>query len=249
MLRFELQIGDVAYRARMDNPIDLSIPLRSGDENPNCFHAPEPEFSPLTAGDFIGSTREGSPVNFYNVRFNPHGNGTHTECVGHISKEGESINGSLREFHFAAELMSVEPAAVGDDLVVGALPRPLNTGVSALILRTLPQRTDNGVRNYSGSNPPYLSAKLLSRLREAGIDHLLLDLPSLDREEDGGKLAGHKAFWDFEGSVRKQATITEMIRVPSEAEDGLYLLNLQIAPFELDASPSKPVIYALDRQE
>jgi hypothetical protein len=26
-------------------------------------------------------------------------------------------------------------------------------------------------------------------------------------------------------------------------DDGTYLLNLQIAPFENDASPSKPVIY------
>ena len=34
-----------------------------------------------------------------------------------------------------------------------------------------------------------------------------------------------------------------MIYVPNDIDDGMYLLNLQIASFENDASPSKPVLY------
>ncbi len=41
------------------------------------------------------------------------------------------------------------------------------------------------------------------------------------------------------------ATITEMIYVSDEVEDGDYILNLQIASFENDASPSKPVLYKI----
>ena len=33
-----------------------------------------------------------------------------------------------------------------------------------------------------------------------------------------------------------------MIYVPNEIEDGEYLLNLQIAPFESDCAPSRPLL-------
>jgi hypothetical protein len=40
-------------------------------------------------------------------------------------------------------------------------------------------------------------------------------------------------------------TITEFIYVPNKVKDGSYILNLQIAPFENDATPSKPVLYEI----
>jgi hypothetical protein len=36
-----------------------------------------------------------------------------------------------------------------------------------------------------------------------------------------------------------------MIYVPDEISDGEYLLNLQIAPFVSDASPSRPVLFKI----
>jgi hypothetical protein len=84
-----------------------------------------------------------------------------------------------------------------------------------------------------------------------GIKHLLIDLPSVDREEDGGRLAAHKAFWNvldttnLNPEARVDCTITEMIYVNDAILDGSYVLNLQIASFENDASPSKPLLYAL----
>jgi hypothetical protein len=79
----------------------------------------------------------------------------------------------------------------------------------------------------------------------------LIDLPSVDREEDEGKLLAHKAFWNVKDvntlneDARKNCTITEMIFVENEIQDGSYLLNLQIASFENDASPSKPLLYKI----
>jgi len=83
-------------------------------------------------------------------------------------------------------------------------------------------------------------------IRECGIKHLLIDLPSVDKEKDEGKLLAHKAFWDFPKNLRRDATITELIYVPNKIEDGFYILNLQIASFENDASPSKPILYKID---
>jgi hypothetical protein len=75
-------------------------------------------------------------------------------------------------------------------------------------------------------------------------------MPSIDRIYDEGKLANHRIFWNVEpGSFepnensRVNNTITELIYVPNNVEDGNYLLNLQIAPFDSDASPSRPVIF------
>jgi kynurenine formamidase len=253
-MKIVFKYNDQSYNADLSHPHDLSIPLRDGLENPNCFWAPPVEFSPLVAGSFIGSTAQGSPVNFFNVRLNPHGNGTHTECVGHISKEKYTINDCLRQFHYLAKLATVYPTKMpdGDRVVLrNQLEEVLQPAeCEAFILRTMPNSDHKLTANYSGANPPYLHHEAVEYLVECGIQHLLLDLPSVDREEDGGQLLSHHAFWRYGNTadqIRKNSTITEMIFVENEIQDGLYLLNLQIASFDLDASPSKPVIYGLIR--
>lgn len=237
------------YTADLSKPIDLSIPLRDGVENPNCFWAPMPEFAPVRAGDFVGSTAEGGVVNFFNVRLNPHGNGTHTECVGHISRERFVLRECLRKAHFLAKIVSVYPRRTeqGDRMIdKGQLEELLTKNeVEALIIRTLPNDDLKLRQNYSGSNPPYLHHEAAAFLAKIGIQHLLLDLPSVDREEDGGQLLAHRAFWQYPHATRTQCTITELAFVPNEIRDGLYLLNLQTTALDLDASPSKPVVFAL----
>ena len=104
-------------------------------------------------------------------------------------------------------------------------------------------------RVYSGTNPCYVSQEAMQLIVDKGIEHLLIDLPSLDREEDGGHLLAHNTFWNYFGSIdqaRTNCTVTELIYVPDEVKDGSYLLNLQIISLEMDASPSKPIIYPLD---
>jgi len=113
----------------------------------------------------------------------------------------------------------------------------------ALILRTVPNDDLKKRTNYSNANPPYLEEEAMQYIVECGIIHFLTDLPSVDREEDGGKLLAHRAFWQYPNNIRTESTITEMIYVQDSIKDGYYLLNLQIASFELDASPSKPVLY------
>lgn len=240
------------YTADLRHPIDISIPLRAGTGQPNCFWAPPMEVKPVRAGDFVGSTAEGGPVNFMNVQINPHGNGTHTECVGHISTEQYTINQCLREFHFFAKLVTLYPVkqANGERVILPEQMEEIITPheTEALILRTMPNDERKLTTNYSGSNPPYLDHRAVEYLVGCGVEHLLLDLPSVDREEDGGKLLSHRAFWNYGGkkdSIRQNCTITEMIYAPNEIQDGLFLLNLQAASFEIDASPSKPVIYKL----
>jgi hypothetical protein len=35
--------------------------------------------------------------------------------------------------------------------------------------------------------------------------------------------------------------------VPNKVQDGKYILNLQIAPIENDATPSKPILYKIEQ--
>jgi kynurenine formamidase len=234
------------YIVDLSKPLDISIGLRGDEKNPVAWYLEAPKINPVKDGDFIGKVSEGASVNFNNIQFNPHAHGTHTECVGHISREFYSINQTLKTFFFFAKLISVEPETKGEDKVISeAILRDKiqpNT-TEALIIRTLPNFREKQTKKYSHTNWPYLSEEAAVYLRNSGVKHLLIDLPSVDKEKDGGKLLAHKAFWNYPKNTCFDATITELIYVPNSIEDGDYLLNLQFASFENDASPSKPVLY------
>jgi arylformamidase len=229
------------------NGIDISIPYRTSAEATSAWYVPPVKAEPVRMDGFVGSVAEGGSVNFRNLTLNPHGHGTHTECVGHISPEVFSVNQCLKKWFFDALLITVTPESVGEDLVVSKDQIMAAVGdqrPEALILRTLPNTDKKLFTNYSSANPPYIEAASAEWMREIGIDHLLLDLPSVDRENDGGALASHKAFWNYPENPRMAATITELIYVPEHVKDGTYLLNLQVAPIENDASPSRPVLFS-----
>ena len=235
--------GNVLH-ADLSNGHCIAIPLDHTHPQPNAFYAPLFEAAPHKAGDWIGDTREGASVNFFNLRLNPHGNGTHTECVGHITKERYSIHETLGEGAWIAQLISVYPTLQDNgDKVIDQLE--WEEGVEAIVIRTLPNHKDKLVRHYGSTNPAYLDAKVTTRMAEAKIKHLLLDLPSVDREEDGGELKAHKAWWQYPEGTRFEATITEMVYIDNMVPDGLYLLQIQIPALELDASPSRPYLYPL----
>jgi kynurenine formamidase len=248
------------FKIDLSKPIDISIPLTNTDENPIAWYIEKPVIEPVVFGDWIGKVSEGkSSTNFNNIFFNPHGHGTHTECLGHITREFYSVNQSLKQFFFLAVLVSVVPEMVGDDLVITKeqIKKAMSgstvfgSDTEAIVIRTLPNFKIKKHLKYSNTNPPYLDENAAHFIRESGIKHLLIDLPSVDKEHDEGKLLAHKAFWNVKDvnnlniNARLDATITEMIFVDDDVEDGSYLLNLQIASFENDASPSKPVLYAV----
>lgn len=248
-MKITCDIKGIVYQAELDRPVDLSIPLIPDAHGPNAYGAPLFRAEPVRAGSFVGDTRLGGSVNFMDVRLNPHGNGTHTECYGHIARERVAVNDCLKKFHFTARLLTLYPVRQDSgDLVIR---REQLTGivvhdeVEAVIIRTMPNGEEKSRRQWTGTNPPYLEVAAVDWLVSCGVQHVLVDLPSVDREEDGGVLAAHHTWWSLSDHVRAGATITEMIFVPDFCQDGLYLLNLQIAPFVLDASPSKPVIYPL----
>ena len=259
-----IQHKNQIIKVDLSKPIDISISLTNTDENPIAWYIEKPVINPVIFGDWIGKVSEGkSSTNFNNIFFNPHGHGTHTECLGHITREFYSVNQSLNQFFFLAELISVTPESKGEDSMItkSQIEKALYASTSlsvnpdAIIIRTVPNSESKKHLKYSNTNPPYLNEEAARFISDRGFQHLLIDLPSVDKEKDDGKLAAHKAFWNvtdvnnLNDDARLDCTITEMIFVPNEVQDGSYLLNLQIASFENDASPSKPVLYSILNNE
>ncbi len=266
---------------------DLSIPLRFNGPQPNAYGVEPARAEACEYGDLVGDTRRGGSVNFERCTFIPHCNGTHTECVGHITHERISVRECLKDALMDSVLVSVGPVGVNETNETYSTNSDERDGLitqkalreklellqkhdpqseiphssfriphsTALIVRTLPNDDGKLTREYGTDAsdavkiPPYFTTEAMHFIVESGFTHLLCDLPSIDRIYDEGKLLNHRIFWNVEkGSFEKNpntrvnSTITELIYVPNEIEDGEYLLNLQIAPFDADAAPSRPVL-------
>src|SRR6187402_1615830 len=173
-----LALLDNKYQIDISKPIDISIPLSNTDKNPIAWYIEKPEIKPVKFGAWIGKVSEGSSTNFNNIFFNPHGHGTHTECLGHITRDFYSINQCLKKFFFLAEVISVQPELQGEDLIItkDQIVKALNGKTpEAIVIRTLPNETAKLSRKYSNTNPPYIEEAGATFIRESGIRHLLID--------------------------------------------------------------------------
>ncbi|CAM1342338.1 cyclase family protein [Tenacibaculum aestuarii] len=244
-----IEYNSKKYKIDLSKPLDISIAIDTTKENVNAWYLDDPKIFPVSEGDWTGSVQQGADVNFNNIQFNPHSHITHTECVGHITEEVHSINKNLEKFFFLAEVITIAPEQVENkDFVISKKQLQYALGNKkreAIVIRTIPNLSEKKSMRYSHTNPPYLLEEAAEYLKEKGIEHLLIDLPSVDKEKDEGKLLAHNAFWNTKGVIRMQATITEFIYVSNKIKDGTYFLNLMIAPFENDATPSKPTLYEI----
>ncbi len=203
----------------------------------------------------------------------PHCHGTHTECIGHITRSPLTIASLTPVPPALALVVSVQPELLGSaaaaaaagpaaaaDRVIGrgllerAATQWLAAPFTAVVVRTLPNDDAKLGRAYSGSPSPaaYFLPEAMRWLVERDVTSLVVDLPSLDRADDGGLLAAHREYWgmpagatDADRASRGRALVTELAFVPDRAADGLYLLELQVPAFGADAAPSRPVLYPL----
>ncbi len=257
MSRIVFEHGEHTWRADPARAVDISIPLRFDGAQPRFFGAEAAQARTLEGDGFVGDTRRGGTCNVHALELVPHCNGTHTECIGHIVDQPVHIGALLRSGPSVAALISVQPEegmVTGPSVAAALAALDARGACQAMIVRTLPNPESKRERDYDlGAPPPWMSVEAIACLVAAGIEHVLVDLPSLDPMHDEGRLAAHRTFWglppgsrDAAQATRPQATITEMIYVPDVVSDGLYLLDLQIPAFLTDAAPSRPLIYPLE---
>jgi arylformamidase len=240
-----------------DAAVSLALTLDFGKDHPRHFGSPPATSTPFTSGSFEGAVAVGASCNCQRISLVPHCNGTHTESASHLTIQQQSLQDIVPHGPVSALLLTVQPrlhtdtaesslpAAQGADRLVtraGLLDAWHAGGPSprALLLRT--------GTSWNDPAPPFLSQQLAQELVARGIEHLVTDLPSVDRLEDEGRLTAHRIFFglpprstELAAAARAQCTITELATFPAGLADGPCAVQLQIPAFSGDAVPSRPL--------
>lgn len=270
-MKIRFEINNNEFQCDLSKPLEISIPVIFNGEQPNTYNVDKATSKAFETGDFIGDTRRGGGCNFEEYKIVPHCNGTHTECVGHISFERISINNTLKDVFIPSTLISITPEKAFDTndnyipqknetdflitkkILLGKLETIDHNFLKSLIIRTLPNEDSKKSRDYMNNHPPFFSIEAMEYIVSLNIQHLLIDIPSVDRTFDEGKLTAHHIYWN----VKKEShevdmnnhslkTITEMIYASNEISDGNYIVNIQIPDFVADAAPSRVFIYKVN---
>lgn len=270
----ELTIAGQKIRAALDRGVSLAIPVDFNSTGPRHFGAPAPTTQAFSIGSFSGSVASGASANCSTITLNPHCQMTHTESVAHLTRESGDTWRVVPRGLLPAVIVSVTPEPAressegsdpqpwGTDTLITrrrlraawptARPAPALPEPVAAIIRTLPNGADKRSRDYTDAVPPYLTREAVEWLVEKRIEHLVLDVPSLDRTHDEGRLVGHRLFFGLPpgstargDAARSRATVTELAFVPDELADGPCLLQLAVPAIGGDAVPSQPIVYPL----
>ena len=226
--------------------IDIAIPLMFDGAQPVYFGAERAASSVYRAGGFVGSTRLGASCNVSTLSLTPHCNGTHTECAGHITTEAIYISQVPVVQYSRALLLTVDGT---EPIRSSTLTSALDSEelINTLVLRTSPNRENKIVRNYDRTPATWLTPDAIHTIVDRGVDHLVVDLPSID-PADSSDLPAHHAFWGVHLGVvgddgARARTITELVYVPDSVEDGIYAFCNSWPLMETDAAPSRPILY------
>ncbi len=240
------------------NSADISIPLDPHGPQPNAYGVPPATARPYSGDGFTLDTRQGGSCNCEVIHVVPHCHGTHTESVGHITTERFPITAVQLPLLLSCSVISVTPEGreIRADAIERATARIPAEFLDALVVRTLPNSGDKATRRWENATTPYFAPEAMAVIRAKGIQHLLVDLPSLDPLYDDGRLAAHRVFWDMPPGSKelpsegaRQRTVTEMIYVPDDVPTGRYMLTIQLPHIVSDAVPSRPILFFLDEDE
>lgn len=263
-----IKVGNDTFRVDLSHGIDLSIPMSFDATDPNLYGIPPSVKTAFEVEEMIGDTRRGGSCNADTLTLTPHCHGTHTESIGHILHERRGINRVAPLGMLPCTLISIHPESL---LAAGESSRPslspsdfgitkrllsqqldgcVDEWLTAVLIRTMPNEPGKRAKKYIDNTTPFFSMEAISYLAERRVEHILVDLPSLDRLHDQGEMAAHRTWWHIEKGehvAREGAhnlrTITELIFIPDELPDGQGLVSIQIPSFESDAAPSRPVFY------
>ena len=202
-LRIELDHCGHTWTAS-GSPVDLSVPVNPHSGLPRAWYKGPATAEPVRTDSWTGSVAEGGSVNFRDVTFNPHAHGTHTETREHIRDAFHPIDALARSgalpFLMPALLVEAMPesrsTAHGDDCRPSERLGDRCADVqrwapSAVLLRCT---TGDVHRDWSTRTARIWRPVLPSGSSTLSIEHLLIDLPSVDREIDGGVLRAHTPF-------------------------------------------------------
>ncbi|MEW7001850.1 cyclase family protein [Serratia ureilytica] len=207
-----------------------SRPLDFADNPTNLYGVAPADSAPLSYGDTVASVRHGGVCNAERISLVPHCHGTHTECIGHILAETHNVADLPLEPFIAATLIRVRPqradgttesynasAASEDWLITQAALDDALAPLSGDYLQALVIAVETPSDFRAAACAPYFSHQALARIVELGVQHLLVDIPSIDRLYDGGRMDNHRRFW---GLMPPTGRTRAQIRLRDRADSG-----------------------------
>ena len=246
----QIKYNDKEYFISSKNAVDLSIQNNFSGNAPTFYNSSQPSNKPLISENFVGNVKQGGSCNVPVISLNIHCTGTHTECEGHVNNSNVSVVDACPIGLIPAILITVEPELSNDtnesyhvkcdgELVITkkSIQKKIRELHSGLIIRTIPNDKSKISRNYDKIIAPFFTNQAIDYVVSEGVEHLLIDLPSVDKANDGGKLGNHKRFFKY------GKTISELLFIEDSISDGFGFLQIQIPNWSLDAVPSRPIFY------
>tara|TARA_B100000989_G_scaffold132133_1_gene98080 strand:- start:401 stop:1195 length:795 start_codon:yes stop_codon:yes gene_type:complete len=246
----QIKYNNREYFVSSKNAVDLSIENNFSGRAPTFYNSSQPTNKPLISENFVGNVKQGGSCNVPVVSLNIHCTGTHTECEGHVTNSNVSIVDVCPVGLIPAHLITVEPQLTsetddsyhvgwdGDSVITKkSIQKKISQFHSGLIVRTTPNEKSKISRNYDEIIAPFFTNQAIDYIASEGVKHLLVDLPSVDKANDNGKLGNHKRFFKY------GKTISELLFIEDSISDGFGFLQIQIPNWSLDAVPSRPIFY------
>ena len=247
----EIHHNNNTYKVNTHEGVDLSIRNDFLGSGPIFYGAEQPQVNAFRSGDFVGDMKEGGSCNVPIVTLDIHCTGTHTESIAHVLDSEEKISDVCPKGMIPASLTSVElqeanktnesyHCDMSNELVItkDELQKSTLEPNNALIIRTLPNDRSKKKRIYDIEPAPFFTNDAIDHINVLGVQHLLVDIPSIDKADDGGHLENHKRFF------KQGKTISELLFIPDDLKDGFGFLQIQIPNWGLDAAPSRPIFYS-----
>lgn len=234
----EVSIEINGRKLNVAKAIDISLPIDFSLPHERAWYIGPSSRKAVVLGDWVGSTEAGGSVNFFNLQLNPHAHGTHIETEWHVHHHRQMYP-AMDQWFLNGYLFTAE-GKTNEALDLRGLWPVLPKNTEALVIRTLPNPPSKASMQYSQTHHPYLAPADAEKIARQGISVLLIDLPSVDPEQDGGLLAAHKSFWKHQTkNSGQQALIGELLYIPDRIDDGEYAVHIQHPAMINDAVPAR----------
>jgi len=249
-------------------PVNVSREVRFRPEtvSTGSFYLPKPKLETFRSGDqFIGDVDKGGSCNVDIITYVPH-NVTHAETSSHVTRYGENavtLNKIPAEYLTGIALLidlsdlPDEPGSLISRQHIESKLEQNNLPITMLAVKTgasgLPADYDFSGKNYMAVTPEAAAAVHDYSPGDSRIDCLLLDLPSIDPEEDEGKLSAHRAIFGLPetGHDMTDAEMRLLVELAdfSALEEGYYYVVITLPRFETNAAAAGIVFRTLVERE
>lgn len=249
----------------LGNPISVSRPIKliPQTKSSNAFYLPPVSYKTFELNSaFIGDVTKGGSCNVNILNFSPHGI-THVESSAHILEQNQNAKtiekiapnkliGIVYLIDLTSQLFPNTKLILKD--IIETKLKSIDLPVSMIALKTFSSEL-SPFHDFSGKDFLALSpsaAELLHDFRnnnENLLSCLILDLPSTDPEQDGGRLIAHRKFFGIPLEGYKSDDIEGRLIIElayfNKVKEGYYYCVIAPPKFQTDAMATDVLFFPL----